>query len=163
MLTDLCSKSKSLTVLRQIVCFVLSGHDWRITQSCTTSVRHRCGVSLNTVEQSILAVQHAVILASSFSPLKLGTITYEDTFLDFSVVVFHYVIKCLFNHHLVFYSYMDISSKSCKYCIQEPYKKLKWWLSKLNRCLYRDTDQQEVCNLGKINFHIILTRALCCF
>ena len=83
MLTDLCSKSKSLTVLRQIVCFVLSGHDWRITQSCTTSVRHRCGVSLNTVEQSILAVQHAVILASSFSPLKLGTITYEDTFLEF--------------------------------------------------------------------------------
>jgi len=38
---------------------------------------------LNTVEQSILAVQHAVILASSFSPWKLGTITYEDTFLEF--------------------------------------------------------------------------------
>jgi hypothetical protein len=53
------------------------------TQSCTTWVRHRCGVSLNTVEQSILAVQHAVILASSSSPLKLGTFTYEDTFLEF--------------------------------------------------------------------------------
>jgi len=75
---------------------------------------------LNTVEQSILAVQHAVILASSFSPWKLGTITYEDTFLEFFNSCISVCDRKSFNHHLLFYSYMDISSKSCKYCVQEP-------------------------------------------
>lgn len=95
-------QNKNHSQFKDSLFFFLSGHVWRFTQRRTTWVRHRCGVSLNTVEQSIVAVQHVTILASPFSPSILDIIIYQDTFLEVHNSWFSACNrKLFFSHHLV--------------------------------------------------------------